>query len=314
MTTTSAVSAERHKRKLPRFYFRSALINLAALLAALSATALIVAVSHTNWFYPLVFLLATSWYAASAHALAASGHKEIDAVVVSEQIIACGIASLIGHVAYAVVSTGAAMSNLGELPIGRVLGAANIFAEGLACAAIAPLVAMVLRFLQNPAAQFDEELNHIAETAVALNDFSRKATTVTRKLERLANAIDQSTNGYDSAVGGVVQAMNHLEGQLKSQSEAVANQLGELDAKTKALGDSMSRTAAELRRVTGDVGSVYTSTDEAVRGLSSSVDELSRKMRENSDLLDGLKGLIESVNDFVRPSPSGIAGEGVRES
>lgn len=264
---------------------------------------------HVNFFYPVAFLLATSWYATVSHRLAKAGASDIDAIVISEQIVVCGIASLIGLVMYAVISTNAFLSGAAELSPARIADAAYVFAEGLACAAIAPVVAMVLRFVQNPMSQHqnlmsqhEKELQQLGETAATLSDFSRKAATLSRNMQRLSNAMDQSVSSYDNAVAGVVSALHQLETQIGSQSNAVSGQLGELDAKARVLADAMARTTAELRRAGSDVVQVYSATDGAIRGLAGHVDELSQKLRTNGELLDGLGTLVASVNDFIRPT------------
>lgn len=287
--------------------FKSPIGNLLAFLVALIVAAGAVAATGEGWLYPAAFFMAASWYGLASHRLASTGQR-VESVVVSEQIIAGGIASLIGHVTYAVISAGVDLGGSTEVPVAKIMGAAHIFAEGLACAAIAPLVAMVVRFADDPSARVNEELDHLTQAAVAMNEFSKKVSTLGRKMERFANAMDTSVIGYEAAVDNVMNAFKRFEGDIRAHSGSVTSELDGLDAKVRILADTLERTTADLRRVGGDVSSVYVAADDAIRGLAGRTKELGDSMQSSTELLRGLQELIASINDFVRPqTPQEIA-------
>jgi methyl-accepting chemotaxis protein len=264
-------------------------------------------VNKIAWVYPLVFLAATGWYAMASHGLARTGSVQLDSTVVSEQIIACGIASLIGQVAIAVFTTGAGLATGKPLSVDSILSAANLFAEGLACAAIAPLVAMILRFADSPEKRLDRELDQLTKASVGFNDFSQKATNLGLHMDQFAGVIGQSAVTYEAAVGNVGAALGRMEEGITVRAAGVRAQLADLEASTRALGDAITRTTAELRQVGADVSNVYTSTDQAIRGLAARVDELSARMSASGELLQGLNAIIASVNEFVRPAQQGAS-------
>lgn len=283
-----------------RPYFRKSHSNLLLSLAVLLAAGLATAVHHVVGLYPVAFLGAMGWYAFASYRLSASGASDTDLVVVSEQIIACGIASLIGHIALAVSSTSFVLLGGDALSMSEIQVAAYIFAEGLGCAAIAPILAMILRSA-SITTQDDVQAAAMAATADALKEFVRKSTSLSRNMDRLANAMDQSVHRYAEAADSVVVSLRKLEKDIETQSHSVGVHLAELDAKVRSLGDGVARTTAELRRSATDSSAFFTATDEAARNLGQSVDALSQRLQTSSDLLVGLESLISSVSDFVRP-------------
>jgi methyl-accepting chemotaxis protein len=309
--TAPAVPLAAIKSPKASWHFANNQSNLYLSLAILAAAGAITFVHHVPGLYPLAFLAMMSWYAAASHRLLKEGALHIDLVVVSEQIIACGIASLVAHIAMAVSTTSFVMLAGDSPSTSEVRVAALVFAEGLGCAAVAPIIAMVLRStsLTPSSVAEDAQVAALEATATALKEFVRKSTTLNRNMDRLANSMDQSVHRYAEATDGVVASLARLEKDIEGQSTSVGLHLSELDAKIRALGDGAARTTAELRRAATDTSALFTAGDESARKLGESMELLAGRLRSTSELLNGLDTLISSVDSFVRSNSAEQAAE-----
>ncbi len=268
--------------------FANPLLNLAAYLGLLVGTAVYVVKADAHFVYPAVFVLASVWYGASCVWLTLDGRDGIDAHVASDAIITCGIASLILHVAVAGTRVDLELAHNGGFSAQIVRQVARVFAEGLVCAAAAPVIAMVLRFVEARAST-SAASGAPPDMAQSLGDLSQRAAGMARSMGALASAIDASAEGYQGAASRVSISLEALATSVQAHSTTIVGQLAELEARLRALNDSMARSSDDFARI------------------GTRMDEFSGKLRAGSVLLDGLRELIGSVDRFIRPDGDGKA-------
>lgn len=281
--------------------FANPLLNLAVYIAVLVAAAAYVVRQDAHLVYVVVFVAASAWYAASC-AWPATGSAGIDAHVASDAIITCGIASLILHVAIAGIYVDAELARSNGFSEGIIRQVARVFADGLACAAAAPVIAMVLRFVEARRGRAAEAES--PDVPMAFGELSQRASGMARSMTALSAAIDASAEGYHGAASRVATSLEALATNIQRRSEAVDEQLAELESRLHALNDSVAKSSAELAKLGA------ASPAEHLRSLGSQIDELSGKLQASGALLNGLRELIGSVDRFIRPNTDSDLGSG----
>lgn len=282
--------------------FANPLLNLAGYLAVLVGTAAYVIRQDAHSVYVIAFVAASVWYAASCAWRTTDGASGIDAHVASDAIITCGIASLILHVAIAGSYVDAELARSNGFSEGIIRQVARVFADGLACAAAAPVIAMVLRFVEARRGRAAEAES--LDAPMALGELAQRASGMARSMTALSAAIDASAEGYHGAASRVATSLEALATGIQQQSQGVDDQLAELEARLGALNDSVARSSEELARLGA------ASPAEHLRSLGNQIDELSGKLQAGGALLNGLRELIGSVDRFIRPNTDSDLGSG----
>ncbi len=275
--------------------FANPLANLAAYLAVLVGAAIYVVGEGAHFVYVLLFIASSIWYGASCVWLTTDGAAGIDAHVASDAIITCGIASLILHVAIAGNFVDAELARNKGFSEDIVQQVARVFAEGLACAATAPVIAMVLRFMEVRKSRIAETEPPLGDVAQALGDFTaQRAASMARSMTALSTAIDASAEGYQGAASRVATSLEALATGIQGRSRLITEQLAELEARIRALNRSVARSSDEFAQV------------------GSQIEDFSGKLRVEAGgaLLNGLRDLIGSVDRFIRPSTDTDVGSG----
>ena len=271
--------------------FANPLLNLALYLAVLAGAAAYVVRADAHFVYVTLFIVTSIWYGASCVWLTTDEAAGIDAHVASDAIITCGIASLILHVAIAGNYVDAELARNKGFSEDIVRQVARVFAEGLACAAAAPVIAMVLRFIEARRSGIAE-----AETPQdafqALGEFTQRASGMARSMTALSTAIDASAEGYQGAASRVATSLEALATGVQGRSKVITEQLAELEVRIRALNNSVTKSSEEFSRV------------------GSQIEDFSGKLRAGGALLNGLRDLIGSVDRFIRPNTDSDIGSG----
>lgn len=271
--------------------FANPLLNLAVYLAVLAGAAAYVIMEDAHFVYVVLFIVTSIWYGASCDWLTTAGVAGIDAHVASDAIITCGIASLILHVAIAGNYVDTELARHKGFSEDIVRQVARVFAEGLACAATAPVIAMVLRFMEVRKSRIAETEPPL-DVAQALGDFTQRASGMARSMTALSAAIDDSAEGYQGAASRVATSLEALATGVQGRSTVIIEQLAELEERIRALNESVARSSDEFAQV------------------GSQIEDFSGKLRTGGALLNGLRDLIGSVDRFIRPSTDSDSGAG----
>jgi hypothetical protein len=262
--------------------FVNPFLNLAAYLTVLVCAAGYVLWKDTHTVYVILFIVTSIWYGASCGWLAAKGVPGIDVHVASDAIITCGIASLILHVAIAGHYVDSELARNRGFSEDIVRQIARVFADGLACAAAAPVIAMVLRFTEARRSNGLEADTPFAGSE-ALGELAQNASSVALSMTALSEAIDDSADEYESAASRVTACLETLATSVQERSQLISRQLAELEARIGALNDSVAKSSDGFTKV------------------GTEIDDFSGKLRAGGALLDGLRDLIGSVDHFIRP-------------
>ena len=147
------------------------------------------------YLYPVAFILASTWYGIASRQLADSG---VQALTWSS-VPSCMLAVLPRFFytwqsrapASLIVATGKELSEF------SVRDAAYIVSEGLVCAAVAPVIAAVMRLggLERTAASTSSP----AEFRNILEEFARRSIGMAQNMERLSSAIAASAERYENS-------------------------------------------------------------------------------------------------------------------
>lgn len=288
---------------MPGLYFQRPTWNLYAYLGVLISVAALVFSFHVQFVYAAIFVLASVWYGAAANRLSAGGAMGVDAVMTSELIITCGIASLILHVAIAGFYIDDELANNRGFSEQTVRVAATVFSEGLVCAAFAPVIAVVFRFVEGHGDEATSPSPTPEDIAGVLDELAERAARLTLNMERLSLAIGDSAERYEGAAVRVTTALEALATDIQANGQSVSRQLSQLESRTRSFGDSVAQTSSDLRTVGSDASDAFGAIADGIKASGEQVDEFAVKVRAGGELLDGLSDLINSVNRFIRPDP-----------
>jgi hypothetical protein len=279
--------------RLPRLSSNRPSYNLVIYLTALATTAIAVLTFRIPYLYVVVFIFASTWYGAASRRLIDAGAKGLDAITTSELVIACGIASLLLHVAIAGAHIDAELVKGKEFSEQTFRDAASIFSEGLICAAVAPVIAVVIRLLDGHDGAA-AGISSPVEVGKILEDFARRSAGMAQNMERLSIAIALSAERYEGAAVRVSTALESLATDIQAKGSGVGSQLSALQSQAQVFGRSMD-----------DASTAFGAINDSIQSLGRRLDEFGDKARSGSMLLDGLRDLISSVNRFIRPDTAG---------
>jgi len=279
--------------RLPRLSSNRPPYNLAIYLAVLAITAIAVLTFRIPYLYVVVFIFASTWYGAASRRLIVAGAAGLDAITTSELVIACGIASLLLHVAIAGAHIEDELAKGKEFSEQTFRDAARIFAEGLICAAVAPVIAVVIRVLEG-GDRTAAGISSPADVAKVLEDFARRSAGMAQNMERLSIAIALSAEKYEGAAVRVSTALESLATDIQAKGSGVGLQWSALQSQAQVLGRSMAETSTAFGGI-----------NDSIQSLGRRLDEFGDKARSGSVLLEGLRDLISSVNRFIRPDTTG---------
>lgn len=208
---------------------------------------------------------------------------QFNLTVAAETIVAFGIYCLIVGLGSAVVLA----MNLAQAqpPLANHLPAmAWAFAEALATAALAPILAMLLRthhVYLRIATSGAGDLDDAARAAKALTE--QISLTVTR-LASLNSALEKEVKALSDAAGSAASAAKSLADKLKTESDRARDALHQLEA--GAIGFAK---AAESSR-------------EAANSIEKPLKDIGSSANETRIALDALSTATVSVERFLRPS------------
>ena len=243
----------------------------------------------------------------------------IDIVVASESIVAYGIASLTGGVAIGLTQVSHLLEEKSPaLDSAQIWWAATPFIEGIFIAAIAPILAAVLR---NMASEPDVALAHGGAVANVLPDLD-KLLEVGNQLAAFKSAmattvesmtlLNQETGKYNSELSSAKDSMkgmnaaarnlHDVSGKLKAHLEVIAG-LGDtvLTISNKLPKDKAESLAEQLTAARNSIKGM----GEAAQNAKSSIAQLSgfgalnKEVGETVKLLRGLQQIIASFQGFI---------------
>jgi methyl-accepting chemotaxis protein len=215
-----------------------------------------------GWGLGLVTLLLT------AFASQRSKKARFETVVASEVIVVFGITTLVLSIGLGVARTADVWNAAsGPPPLDELAPAMRVFAEGFVAAGISPFCAVALRQLDVMARQEHEPVGDVSDELDALRSALGRAAVATNTF---ANNIKQVADGVQKASESLSTSLSAV-GEGGEKAKAALEAAGEA---AKASGDKIKPTAEELAKL----------------GASAA---------EGSVLLDGLRDIIASVEQFV---------------
>lgn len=252
-----------------------------------------------GWFvrhqfqYPLAatggFVLAALFLANAAHCLARKNAPDVDIVATSEQIIALGILSLICGLGFALLAFLSA-SEAEAFQWSTIQRTIGLFGEGLAAAAIAPTIGMILRQIHarplpageadtdppfgfGAAAKLTRELNEATRAAAELKGAIRDgATALTAVFGDLDTSIRHARNGFEAEIIAMRDALARAAGTLSGAAEGAA---GGIAAAAQGLTAAVARMEGQIgaagSAIMASAGKAADSVEEAGRGLQFAV-------------------------------------------
>jgi hypothetical protein len=270
-------------RKLPRFYLGAPSLNLILYLVVLTIMAFVA--FRVRYVYPAAFILASTWYGVVSRQLVDAGARAPDAIVSSDVVIACGIAALLVHVAIAGAHFAEDYAPEKRLLEFGLRDAVHILSEGLICAAVAPVIAAVMRLGASELAPTD--IPSPADLGKALDELAMRSAGMAENMERLSNAIAASASNYESAAVRVSTALDVLAADVQAKAGSIGLRLSALESQSDLLGRSMAEATTEVRKVGVEASAAFVAINDAIQSLGA--------------LLDGMRDLVTRVNRFIRP-------------
>lgn len=235
---------------------------------------------------------------------------EFNSSVAAETIVAFGVLALIlGLVTAIGPLLGAAGANL-RFDAGTLTAIGAPFAQGLAAAGLAPVVAVLVR----TAAAADEQGDDPTGETEALSDAVARLTDELDAARLAAGALNRALSDAAAETARIAPAIaTQLEGVVNTAAgigPAMANSIAamraELDGAGSGLADELGRAgqgvAAALddcgARVAAMGGAAQAGTSE-IATLTTSLGQLTRNADESAALLEALNTLTASVERFV---------------
>ncbi len=248
--------------------------------------------------YPFVFLVTICGYAFACRTGRAKAQSS--AAVVSEQIIVLGIGSLVLHTVSAANIIAAALGSSSGPLHAVTREAINSFLHGLICAAVAPVVAMIIRTMARSEAEQSTGLADAADVARDSQALSQKILAVSGQFDRLAEAVSQSVTSYETASKRLDGALTDMAQKVKAQTDTLSDAVKALNERLAKLDESLAKTGDGIAKFSRDASTVFSATRTEAENLTREIGNLTAKMAEGGVLLDGLRGLIASVDRFIQ--------------
>lgn len=207
-----------------------------------------------------------------------SRKARFETVVASEVIVVFGITTLVLSIGLGVARTADVWSAAsGPPPLDQLGPAMSVFAEGFIAAGISPFCAVALRQLDVMARQEHEPVGDVSDELDALR----------------------------SALGRAAIATNAFANNMKQVADGVQKASESLSVSLTAVGEGAESAKAGLEAA----GQAAKSSSERMQPAADELSKLGARAAEGSVLLDGLRDIIASVEQFV---PRGRNGGGDR--
>lgn len=220
-----------------------------------------------------------------------------DVLVASETIIAFGIVSLVLGLVVGVYQAMSIDEESIVFSTATIRILASPFVEGLFTAALAPVLAMVLRQINHAdtVASGVTGGDPVTMTADLTNDFKELADQIksaTHEMNALCGVIANSANDYKTALGRVNSALMGLGSTVE----------GEIDPLKSALSGG-SKELEEFRKGISSGKGMFDDLQDSSKKTSETLSEMNKATKEGTDLLKGLAKIIESIENFIKPDP-----------
>ena len=233
-----------------------------------------------SYVQTIVFIVAMGLLVWNAIRLAQS-HPRLNLTIAAESVVALGIFSLIISIAVALFfMKDLASKQFSFEEVGRI---SVPFVEGLFAAAVAPIVAVLLRHF---------EVSYIATESgeTGMTEAAHEATGLAKELQDAAGMIAgfnrelSATKGaFDSAFKSAIASAGSLAAALETEAGRIRFALQRVQAEATALSDASEKSRS------------------AVSAFGTGMSALSGSANEARELLDALGKLIESVERYIRP-------------
>ncbi len=215
-----------------------------------------------GWGSGLVVLLVTAFI--SQHAKKA----RFETVIASEVIVVFGITTLVLSIGLGVARTADVWNAAsGPPPLDQLAPAMRVFAEGFVAAGISPFCAVALRQLDVLSRQEHEPVGDVSNELDALR----------------------------SALGNAAVATNAFATSIKQVADGVQNAAATLSVSLNAVGAGADKAKAGLEAA----GESASATSNQIKPAADELSKLGAAAAEGSVLLDGLRDIIASVEQFI---------------
>ncbi len=285
--------------------------NLGIVILTLAAAAAVTIHFRFHGLYLGTFAVMISWYVLAARSLARESPSAPDSLVIAEQIVTFGVVSLIVHVVVAGFELKYSWQSANEISLDMMWTSAQSLGEGLMCAALAPLLAMVARTWGFANDLKSEEI----EVAITANQGSsrqseRSADYESRTLEA-ANHFSQEMLKHQEAIRFFTDSIRNY---AESTPDTIARMLGAIDGISTSLAEQETRLTAELVRRSGEWEARASQLDKIWLSLGDNLRIASEKMirsfeSASDDINSGSKsvaGGLESAGNDVRNSSKAL--------
>ena len=293
--------------------FRASSTNLAIVLVVLLVAGASAFIFNLRGLYLPVFAAVMTWYVVTSRPAAQPNRAASEMTLVSEQIVAIGVASLIFHVALAGFDLRAAWVVTRKFSGDTIWTAAERFGEGLICATLAPLAAMWVRALN-----VDKTDGVLPDSSAAASGVSGAAGApdfaAASMVAEAATAIGLNVDQYNVALQQLVAATDAFSNQLLMSSTATATSfdalLNGIDARLTGLTTGMAELTVEMERRIAVLGSTVETLTKSIAGIAQPISEsfgaVADEVRSGGRTLQ--RGLDDAATD-VRASGKALADD-----
>lgn len=251
------------------------LLSCAAAAAAIGYNA----IASYNVQYLAVALLVALFFLAVA---LSRDTQSLNHTIAAETIVAIGIFSLVVSLAGAIYRIQPILSNKSNTSFiySELAPLGGLFFEGLIAAAVAPLLATMLRNIDGGENEAESAEPDLAEAA--------------KKAKHLAKELDKAGSIIGTLNEGLLDQVEVLKKAATSAASATTGLVEALKNETERLKIALQRVQAEL----GGLSDASAKGREAVVNLGGSMGAASTSAKEARELLDALGKLIDSVERF----------------
>jgi hypothetical protein len=209
----------------------------------------------------------------------------LNLTLAAETIVALGIFSLIISVAVVLLNVSEFLTEIAsrDLSIEDMRRFAWPFAEGLTAAAIAPIVATLLRHVESNISMVESGEAGMATAAREAETLAAELKAMTGNIQSINAELAGTKGAFEKALGSAVKATGTLSATLETEAERLKVALQRVQAEATGLAN-----ASQKGRI---------AVDELGTGLS----ELNASTKDARELLDALSKLIESVERYIKP-------------
>jgi len=210
----------------------------------------------------------------------------LNLTLAAESVVALGIFSLIVSILAALVGVADLMVDISkrEIAMEDVKRFAWPFVEGLAAAAVAPVIATMMRHIETHVGTVDSGDASMAEAAREATVLASELKKAVSNIKKLNAELEGTDKTFEGALGGAVRAAGAFSSSLQTETDRLKLALQRVQAEATGLAD-----ASEKSRV-------------RVTELGKSVGDLASASNDARELLDALGKLIDSVERYIKPA------------